>query len=218
MTLPTSAPPNAPGQARFESSPLVIGKITPPHTGQSDWPKGGLPGPSGRPWSAAASRGRGDCGVDLSRSSKGAARVGGGVGVEPAPGGQAGRGQQPGGRGHGPGPGSPRAHARIAVSSRLERLCSAAARGCLRHRRGHEGRPSPRATVLGRASWWVMVGHGELTDAAWERIVPLLPGVDGRGRPWREHRQVINGVLWRLRTGARGVISAGALWAVADGL
>ncbi|WP_345943373.1 IS5 family transposase [Streptomyces sp. SID8352] len=47
-----------------------------------------------------------------------------------------------------------------------------------------------------------MVGRGELTDAAWERIAPLLPGVDGRGRPWREHRQVINGVLWRLRTGA----------------
>ncbi|MFH9656238.1 IS5 family transposase [Streptomyces anulatus] len=47
-----------------------------------------------------------------------------------------------------------------------------------------------------------MVGRGELTDVAWERIAPLLPGVDGRGRPWRDHRQVINGVLWRLRTGA----------------
>ncbi|MCX4774675.1 IS5 family transposase [Streptomyces sp. NBC_01285] len=46
------------------------------------------------------------------------------------------------------------------------------------------------------------MGRGELTDAAWERISPLLPGVDGRGRPWRDHRQVINGVLWRLRTGA----------------
>lgn len=37
---------------------------------------------------------------------------------------------------------------------------------------------------------------------AWERIAPLLPGVDGHGRPWRNHRQVINGALWRLRTGA----------------
>ncbi|MFG2337750.1 IS5 family transposase [Streptomyces yangpuensis] len=45
-------------------------------------------------------------------------------------------------------------------------------------------------------------GRGELTDAAWERIEPLLPQVDGRGRPWRDHRQVVNGVLWRLRTGA----------------
>ncbi|MDI5969430.1 IS5 family transposase [Streptomyces sp. SL13] len=47
-----------------------------------------------------------------------------------------------------------------------------------------------------------MAGRGELTDAAWERIEPLLPRVDGRGRPWRDHRQVVNGVLWRLRTGA----------------
>ncbi|MEU0948567.1 hypothetical protein ABZ379_38720, partial [Streptomyces canus] len=36
----------------------------------------------------------------------------------------------------------------------------------------------------------LVVGQGELTDAAWERIAPLLPGVDGRGRPWRDHRQV----------------------------
>lgn len=48
----------------------------------------------------------------------------------------------------------------------------------------------------------LVVGRGELTDAAWERMAPLLPGVDGPGRPWRDHRQVINGVLWRLRTGA----------------
>ncbi|MFJ4859151.1 IS5 family transposase [Streptomyces sp. NPDC088730] len=47
-----------------------------------------------------------------------------------------------------------------------------------------------------------MVGRSELTDAAWERIGPLLPRLDGRGRPWRDHRQVVNGVLWRLRTGA----------------
>lgn len=30
----------------------------------------------------------------------------------------------------------------------------------------------------------------------------MLPVSDGRGRPWRDHRQVIDGVLWRLRTGA----------------
>ncbi|MEV6859371.1 IS5 family transposase [Streptomyces microflavus] len=48
----------------------------------------------------------------------------------------------------------------------------------------------------------LVAGRGELTDAAWGRIEPLLPQVDGRGRPWRDHRQVVNGVLWRLRTGA----------------
>ncbi|MFF7243602.1 IS5 family transposase [Embleya sp. NPDC008237] len=46
------------------------------------------------------------------------------------------------------------------------------------------------------------MSRGGLTDAAWVRIEPLLPVVDGRGRPWRGHRQVIDGVLWRLRTGA----------------
>uniref|UniRef100_UPI003570EFEB IS5 family transposase n=1 Tax=Nonomuraea cavernae TaxID=2045107 RepID=UPI003570EFEB len=44
--------------------------------------------------------------------------------------------------------------------------------------------------------------RGELTDMAWQRIEPLLPTADGRGRPWRNHREVINGILWRLRTGA----------------
>ncbi|MFG2233553.1 IS5 family transposase [Streptomyces sp. NPDC048723] len=48
----------------------------------------------------------------------------------------------------------------------------------------------------------LVAGRGELTEAAWEWIEPLLPQVDGRGRPWRDHRQVVNGVLWRLRTGA----------------
>ncbi|WP_406308922.1 IS5 family transposase [Streptomyces sp. NBC_00623] len=47
-----------------------------------------------------------------------------------------------------------------------------------------------------------MAGRGELTDTAWGRIEPRLAQVDGRGRPWRDHRQVVNGVLWRLRTGA----------------
>lgn len=27
-----------------------------------------------------------------------------------------------------------------------------------------------------------------------DRIAPLLPGVDGRGQPWRNHRQVIKGI------------------------
>ncbi|WP_416382939.1 transposase [Nocardia abscessus] len=29
----------------------------------------------------------------------------------------------------------------------------------------------------------------------------MLP-VSGRGRRWRDHRQVINAILWKLRTGA----------------
>lgn len=48
----------------------------------------------------------------------------------------------------------------------------------------------------------MMVGRGEITDAGWERIAPLLPE-DGRpGGRWKEHRAVLNGILWKLRTGA----------------
>ncbi len=39
-------------------------------------------------------------------------------------------------------------------------------------------------------------------DAAGERMELLVPRADGRGRPWSDHRQVVNGVLGRLRTGA----------------
>ena len=47
------------------------------------------------------------------------------------------------------------------------------------------------------------MGRGELTDRAWARIEPLLPSRSGRrGGQWRDHRQVINGILWQLRTGA----------------
>jgi transposase len=47
-----------------------------------------------------------------------------------------------------------------------------------------------------------MVRRGEITDEAWEQISPLLPENGGRGKQWRDHRRVINGILWRLRTGA----------------
>ena len=48
-----------------------------------------------------------------------------------------------------------------------------------------------------------MVGRGELTEAAWCVIAPLLPSSTGRrGGQWRDHRTVINGILWKLRTGA----------------
>jgi transposase len=46
-----------------------------------------------------------------------------------------------------------------------------------------------------------MVGRGELTNRAWAQIEPLLP-VSGRGGQWRDHRQVLDGILWKLRTGA----------------
>ena len=41
----------------------------------------------------------------------------------------------------------------------------------------------------------------ELTDAAWARIAPLLPPDPRRGEKWRDHRTVIDGILWKLSTG-----------------
>jgi transposase len=43
----------------------------------------------------------------------------------------------------------------------------------------------------------------ELTDVQWERLRPLLPPQRPRtGRPANDHRTVINGILWILRTGS----------------
>lgn len=46
-----------------------------------------------------------------------------------------------------------------------------------------------------------MVGRAELTDAEWERLAPFLPAAGRRGGRWSDHRKVINGVLYRARTG-----------------
>jgi transposase len=48
-----------------------------------------------------------------------------------------------------------------------------------------------------------MVYRGELTNEQWEKIEPLLPPQKPRtGRPAHEHRNLLNGILWILRTGA----------------
>ena len=47
-----------------------------------------------------------------------------------------------------------------------------------------------------------MVGRGEITDKAWERMAPLLPENGQRGGQWQDHRKVVISILWKLRTGA----------------
>jgi transposase len=46
-----------------------------------------------------------------------------------------------------------------------------------------------------------------LTDEQWELLEPWIPAPprrpDGRGRPWRDNRAVLDGILWVLRSGAR---------------
>jgi transposase len=42
----------------------------------------------------------------------------------------------------------------------------------------------------------------EVTDEEWARLAPLLPlAKPGRGGRWRDHRQVLNGILFRACTG-----------------
>ncbi|MFD6911527.1 IS5 family transposase [Streptomyces virginiae] len=45
------------------------------------------------------------------------------------------------------------------------------------------------------------MGRGDLSDAEWERLRPFLPVSNGRCGRWRDHRQVIDGILYRVRTG-----------------
>ncbi len=45
--------------------------------------------------------------------------------------------------------------------------------------------------------------RGELTDEQWEKIEPYLPPQKAwTGKPSHNHRTIINGILWILRTGA----------------
>ena len=51
-----------------------------------------------------------------------------------------------------------------------------------------------------------MAGRWEVTDEQWQLLEPVLRPVrreDNRGRPWIETRDVLNGVLWVLGTGAQ---------------
>jgi transposase len=55
----------------------------------------------------------------------------------------------------------------------------------------------------------------DLTDAQWALLEPLLPDrAPRRGRPWRDHRIVVDAVLWRTRTGSpwRDLPSAYGSW------
>jgi transposase len=47
------------------------------------------------------------------------------------------------------------------------------------------------------------MGRGELSDAEWERLQPFLPVSNRRCGRWRDQRQVVNGILHRVRTGVQ---------------
>ena len=67
-------------------------------------------------------------------------------------------------------------------------------------------RPSPtcpNSTPRAFPADHVLVGCGvSLTDAQWARIEPLLPDrTPRRGGRWRDHRQVIDAIAFKYRTG-----------------
>jgi putative transposase of IS4/5 family DUF4096 len=43
---------------------------------------------------------------------------------------------------------------------------------------------------------------GRLSDTQWARVESLVPRNGGRGRQWRDHRRVIDGMLWVHASGA----------------
>ena len=43
--------------------------------------------------------------------------------------------------------------------------------------------------------------RAELTEGQWAVIGPLMPQVQGRSRPYRDHRQVVEGIVHRYRCG-----------------
>jgi transposase len=42
----------------------------------------------------------------------------------------------------------------------------------------------------------------ELSDAQWHLIEDLMPPEGSPGRPWNNHRETLNGMMWILHTGA----------------
>jgi transposase len=48
-----------------------------------------------------------------------------------------------------------------------------------------------------------MVREGQISDEFWAIVEPLLPVPRVRaGRPWADHRRMLEGICWRYRTGS----------------
>jgi Putative transposase of IS4/5 family (DUF4096) len=83
--------------------------------------------------------------------------------------------------------------------SRWRRAHQAVAARCHAARQGHrrDARPPTRAAPPCAAV------PAQLTDAAWHLVQPLLPPPQSAlGRPRHDHRTVLAGILWVVRSGA----------------
>jgi hypothetical protein len=87
-----------------------------------------------------------------------------------------------------------RAHQAVA------KRCHTAKRDLLLRARvpGDFAQPEPAATAMPLLAPM----PSRLTDVQWARIEALVPQNGGRGRRWRDHRTVIDGMLWVHASGA----------------
>jgi transposase len=61
--------------------------------------------------------------------------------------------------------------------------------------------PTPAVTAAGYATYGAY--RSDLTEEEWDRIRPVLPAQKPKtGRPAHNHRVIVNGIFWVLRTGA----------------
>jgi hypothetical protein len=79
--------------------------------------------------------------------------------------------------------------------SHWRRAHQAVAKRCHTARRARERDMVPAPAVI------LTLPRGTLSDAEWERVLPLLPPQKPTvGRPRHDHRTVLGGILWVLRT------------------
>ncbi|GAC1474659.1 MAG: hypothetical protein PVSMB7_29880 [Chloroflexota bacterium] len=90
-----------------------------------------------------------------------------------------------------------RVHVHLAWSA-FRRRHQAVATQCHRIRRERSHPPQLGSPAPYRLSW----SRTELTDARWERIAALLPPPSTGGRPAQDHRRLLAGMLWMMRSGA----------------
>jgi transposase len=87
---------------------------------------------------------------------------------------------------------------RSSTTASLKRLHLRSTRACLSN-------PVKGARLLvgGAVDTNGMSDRDVINDEAWAFIEPLLPSSTGRrGGQWRDHRQVMEGIAWRYRTGS----------------
>lgn len=81
--------------------------------------------------------------------------------------------------------------------SAFRRRHQAIAKQCQRNRRDRADPPHSDSPTTHRLGWSLT----EPTDARWERIAAILPRSTG-GQPAYDHRRLLCGMLWVMRTGA----------------